>query len=117
MRRRTLVVSLLVIAAAAVVAWGVRIALDERRLSSVTAGMKLSEVETVLGRPTEVFPAQLPPAYAPRRCARKEQVASAALYARGWRDSLFVFVDGESRVVCAERVSISYGVHVLEGDG
>jgi hypothetical protein len=112
-----LVVSFLVIAAVAVVTGGVRIALDERRLSSVTPGMKLSEVERVLGRPTEVFYAPLPPVYAPQRCARKEQIASAALYVRGWRDSLFVFVDGESRIVCTERVSISYGVHVLQGDG
>lgn len=97
--------------------WGVRVAIDERRLSSIAAGMKLSDVERSLGRPTDVFRAPLPPVYAPRHCGPKHQITAAVLYSRGWRDSLFVFIDNESRVVCTERTSISYDVHVLEGRG
>jgi hypothetical protein len=110
---------LLVIAALAVVVvlstWGARVAIDERRLSSIAVGMNLSEVEKSLGHPTEVFRAPLPPVYAPRHCEPKDKITAAVLYSRGWRDSLFVFVDKESRVLCTERVSISYGVHVMEG--
>src|SRR5260221_14481087 len=78
------------------------LSIDERRLSSVKIGMSFSEVQAKLGLPVDVFHSPLPPVYAPRHCHEPTRIAAAALYSRTMRDSLFVFLDKESRVVCTE---------------
>jgi hypothetical protein len=107
--------SLLFIAIVVILTVSICLTIDERRLSSVKIGMSFSEVQTKLGPATDVFHTPLPPVYAPRNCHEPASVTAAALYLRTLRDSLFVFLDKESRVVCTERVSISYDVRLLTG--
>ncbi|HEY0142641.1 MAG TPA: hypothetical protein VGF48_17210 [Thermoanaerobaculia bacterium] len=94
-----------------------RVTIDEQRLASIKVGWKMVDVERALGTPTAVFRPPLPPACAPRTCARTAEIAAAALYVRRWRDSLFVYVDSTGRIVCTERVSISYDRHLLQARG
>jgi len=95
---------------------GVRIALDERRLSAIVPGMTLVAVQDSLGPPTDTFRAPLPSFVAPRHCVESAQVTAAALFARSWRDSLLVLLDRYGRVVCVERERIAYNVHLLRSD-